>query len=475
MPCCYHDRILLFTHPNKKESLILGPLQKKMMSLLPFDPYMIAGFLKSDVWRFPTKSLPYTQAVAIRVIRIILLCIQQFSDDKCYLRASALTFFSLISIVPVLAMVFGIAQAFGFEQLLEDILYDKFPGQSDVLSQGIEFANNLIEKTRGGALAGVGLIVLIWSVIKVLGNIEASFNDIWEIKKSRVFIRKVTDYVSIVLICPLLFILSNSITIIIKTQIEHIFEKFLFLGFFRPFVFFGFKLTPFILMWFLFTAMYMFMTNTKVKFTSALLAGVVAGTAFQLLQWGLIAFQVGVARYNAIYGSFAAFPLFLFWLQYSWLILLVGAEISFAHQHVAEYEFAPDTEKISKAFRNKLCLYVSYVFLKEFKNGNTPLKAVEISGQTEIPIRLTVKILDILVRSKIINETRDNCSDELVYQPARDIHSYSLKSVLDAINTHGTDKIPLAHTDAYDKLTEAIEKIDDSISTSGGNVKLCDI
>lgn len=453
----------------------MNTIQKHMLRQLPFEPSDITKFMKYDLWRFQTKSMPPPKAILIKFVRILFLCVEGFRKDKCYLHASALTFFSLISIVPVLAMVFGIAKGFGFEKLLENELYEKFPGQTEVLSQGIEFAKNLITNTKGGALAGIGLILLIWSVIKVLGHIESSFNEIWEITKSRSLIRKFTDYISIVIICPLLFTLSNSLTIIIKTQIEHVIQKFIILGIFTPFIFVGFKLVPFILIWTLFTAIYMFMTNTKVKFSSALTAGVVSGTAFQIFQWGLIEFQVGVARYNGIYGSFAAIPLFLFWLQFSWIIMMIGSEIAFAHQHIDEYEFAPDAASINTAYKNKLSLFATKICVTDFQKGNTPLTASEISTKSGIPIRLCRKILKELAVSKILSETRDNSTDELVYQPAKDIHSLTIKYILDAINTCGTASLPVPETEFLKKITEAVEKMDHAIENSDGNLLLCDI
>ena len=400
---------------------------------------------------------------------------RRFSKDDCQLHASALTFFSLISIVPVLAMTFGIAQGFGFEKMLENLLYERFPGQEKILAQGIEFANNLLQRTRGGALASIGLVGLIWSVVKVLGNIEASFNDIWDIRKSRPMLRKITDYLSIILICPMLFILSNSLALLIKTEIDMVIHKFSMLGVFSPFFSVGFKLVPLILMWTLFTSIYMFMTNTKVNFKSALLAGILAGTVFQFFQWGLIAFQVGVGRYNAIYGSFSAIPLFLIWLQVSWLILLAGAEVAFAHQHIHEYELEPDTRHISRELQDKLALFITHFISKKFISGETPLNENNIASQTGIPIQLTRRILVQLVSGGILSETFNDHNNAKVYQPARDIHQFSIKFVLDAITHFGSDTIPLPDSETFQSISRLVDNLNDILSTSEANQKLTDI
>jgi len=307
------------------------------------------AFFKTDIWRIRLRDLPRRKAFAIKQLRILFLTLHGFSYDKCPLRASALTFYSLLSIVPVAALAFGIAKGFGFAKRLETLLYEKLPGQEDVLTQVIAFANSLLENTKGGVIAGIGIAVLFWSLIKVLSHIESSFNAIWEIKKHRSIGRKISDYLSIALICPILVIMSSSVTVFITTQIKHITEKVALLGMFSPIIFFFLKLLPYGLIWILFTTIYIFMPNTRVNFSSGIIAGVFAGTLYQIVQWAYINFQVLVAKYNAIYGSFAALPLFLIWLQISWLIVLFGAEISFSYQNVHTHEFDPMARKITPA------------------------------------------------------------------------------------------------------------------------------
>lgn len=432
-------------------------------------------FLPTEIWRIRTESLSPFKAGMVRFLRTLLVSIKRFSDDNCRLHASSLTFFSLISIVPVLAMTFGIAQGFGFEKMLETLLYEKFPGQEQILSQGFAFAHNLLEKTRGGTLAGIGLAGLIWSVIKVFGHIESSFNTIWNIKKSRPIVRKFTEYLSMMIICPILFILSNSLTLFIKSELDIIIQKFSILGFVGFLFQAGLKLSPFILLWVLFTFLYMFMTNTKVHFKSALLAGVLAGTIFQFVQWGFIAFQVGVARYNAIYGSFSAIPLFLIWMQLSWLILLAGAEAAFAHQHIREYERETDTTKISRATRDKLALFVTYFLAKKFQGGETPLTIDDLSSQTGISIHLLCHILEDLVSGGVISETREDEGGAFVYQPARDICQFTIQFVLDAINHHGTNDLPILETPELKSISQCLDQIGHLVQKSESNRLLIEI
>ncbi|MFH2218870.1 MAG: YihY/virulence factor BrkB family protein, partial [Pseudomonadota bacterium] len=262
----------------------------------------VIDFFKTGIWRVRLRDLPRRKAFFIKQLRILFLTIQGFNHDKCPLRASALTFYSLLSIVPVAAMAFGIAKGFGFAKRLENLLYEKLPGQEEVLTQVIAFANTLLENTKGGVIAGIGIAVLLWSVIKVLSHIEGSFNAIWEIRKHRSIGRKITDYLSIMLICPFLLIMSSSVTVFITTQIKHITEKVALIGLFSPIIFFFLKLIPYGLVWVLFTTIYIFLPNTRVDFRSGIVGGVFAGTLYQIIQWTYINFQVLVAKYNAIYG-----------------------------------------------------------------------------------------------------------------------------------------------------------------------------
>ena len=435
----------------------------------------IINFLKTDIWRIRLKDLPRKKSFFIKQLRIILLALRGFNEHKNRLRASALTFYSLLSIVPVVAMAFGVAKGFGSDKSLEKQLLEKFPGQEDVLMQVTGFARSLLEETKGGMIAGIGVAVLFWIVIKLLSNIEHSFNDIWGVKESRSTARKITDYISIMLICPILIIMSSGITVFIVTQITLITERFAFLGFFSPLIFFMFKLVPYCILCGAFTFIYIFMPNTKVNFKFGLIAGVIAGTTYQAAQWVYINSQVGVAHYNAIYGSFAALPLFLIWLQISWLIVLFGAEISFALQNIDTYEFEPDCSRVSSSFKKLLSLQTTHLLINNFSNGHKPLTANQISHSLEIPIRLVNQILYELVECGVAVETKTEEDQEFAYQPARTINVLTIKYVIDALEQRGTDNIPVAQTEELKTLSETLQTFNDTIEKSPANRLLKDI
>jgi len=435
----------------------------------------IVDFIKTDIWRISLKDLSRMKSFFIKQLRTVLVAIRGFDEDKCLLRASSLTFYSLLSIVPVVAMAFGIAKGFGFESLLEKQLFEKLPGQKEVLVQVVDFARALLENTKGGMIAGIGIIVLLWSVIKLLGHIESSFNEIWGIKKSRTAARKFSDYLSIMLISPIFVVVSGSVTIFITTQITHITETVSLLWVFSPFIIWILKLLPYFLIGALFTIIYLLMPNTKVNFKPGVIAGMIAGASYVVLQWGYINFQVGIAKYNAIYGSFAALPLFLIWLQLSWLIVLFGAEISFAIQNVDTYEFEHDCQGISPALKKLLSLQIVHSMVKAFSNGEMPLTASRISSVHEIPIRLVRRILYELADSRIISVTHIGESMEPAYQPARDTNLLTINYIIEALEQRGDDNIPFAQSRELRALSDALEEFRNTIEKSPTNRLLKDI
>ncbi len=435
----------------------------------------ITNFVKNDMWRIRRRKLPPGKSFFLTVLRVVALSVRGFDEDKCQLRASALTFYSLISIVPVAAMAFGIAKGFGIDKILQQELRNRFAGQEEVLQKIIVFSESLLKSTSGELIAGIGLLLLFWAVIRMLGQIEDALDEIWGIKEQRSFGRKFSDYLSIMLVCPVILILSSSLTIFITTQIKAILEKVAILGTLSPLVLFLLRLLPYTLLWGLFTFVYIFMPNTKVRLVSGLLAGIIAGTIFEFVQWAYISSQVGVAQYNAVYGSFAALPLFLVWLQLSWLIVLYGAELSFAHQNVDTYEFEPDALQASHRLKILLSLQVSQFIISRFVNSESPPGARLISHELEIPVRLVNEILFALVHSNIITATEPGKDGERGFVPARDINTLTVQYVIEAMNKRGINDMPFAHTPEYEALSATLAGFEDCMGKLPANKLIKDI
>jgi membrane protein len=435
----------------------------------------VLRFLNADIWRLEAHKLTRKQSFWLKQLRILLLTLRRFNLDKCELRASALTFYSLLSIVPVVAMAFAVAKGFGIEKMLGDQLMAKLEGQQEVAERIIGFAQSLLENTKGGALAGVGIVVLFWTIIKVLGNIESSFNDIWGVKTPRALGRKLADYLSVMLICPVLIILAGSITVLLTTRITSMLEQLSFLGYLANLLIALLKLLPYGVIWLVFTFIYVFMPNTKVEMKSALWGGILAGTVYQLVQLAYIKFQIGVSNYGAIYGSFAALPLFLAWLQLSWLIVLLGAEASFAHQNVATYEFEQDCLTVNPRFKRMTALAVMALCIKNFAQAQNPSTDREIARKLEVPIRLVRSVLSDLKEARLLSEVCGEHPDDISYQPACDIQGLTVAEVNNRLDTQGLGAVPIAESPDVEKLRETLKRFQEMNEQSSANLQLRDL
>lgn len=435
----------------------------------------IIHFLTEGIWQLNKEDMPRLSGLLLRPIRVFLLTVRGYIQDGCALQASALTFYSLLSIVPVVAMAFGIAKGFGLEQRLENQLYLRFAGQEEVLSKVIGFANSLLENTKGGLIAGIGVVLLFWAAIKVLIHIENSLNHIWKVN-ARSFVRKFTDYLTIMIISPLLVIVSSSANVFITTQVKAITGKLALLEAASPLIYTSLKLLPFGLVWLLFFMIYMIMPNTQVRFLSAVIAGVVAGTIYQLTQGVYISAQVLVSKYNAIYGSFAALPLFLIWLQLSWMIVLLGAEIAYAHQHVSHYSMATDYLKTTPDFRRRYALHILRLIIQQFQKGDPPLSLDDISERLKAPLLLVEQLTEHLCQGGLISKVEGKKGNgAYAYQPARDIHTITIASVMDALDKRGEKHFPVENDDDFAVVSKAVEDVRKEMERSKANQLVKDL
>jgi membrane protein len=432
----------------------------------------VTNFIQTDIWRMRLRDHSRGKSFFIRFLRIVVLAVRGFNENKCKFRASALTFYTLLSIVPVIALMFGIAKGFGLQERVAAQILEKMQGQEEVAQKVIAFANSLLDKTSGGVIAGVGVVFLFWTIISLLSNIEGSFNDIWGIVKPRTFGRKFSDYLVTMLVCPILLAIAGGATIFLSGQIQTLTEKIPMLKDFGPVFWVLMKLLPYLTIWISFTFIFIFMPNTKVRFVSGLIAGIVAGTLFQLIQWAYVNFQVQITTRYAVYGSFAAMPLFLLWLQISWLIVLFGAEVSFAHQNVETYEFEPDCLSASHSFKTLLSLFITQRLVHRFCEGEKPSEASGLSHELEIPVRLVRQLLYDLSESGVLSEVKKGEDKELAYQPAIDADKITVKFVIDRLEQRGTSSIPVFRSAELDKLSDCLRQFDATLEKSPANVLL---
>ena len=428
----------------------------------------------AKIWRIRRKEVSRRHWFLLKQARVLLLTVRGLTRDRWQLRASALTFYSAMSVIPILALVFGIAKGFGFQETVQSQLYERFPGQEEIITRIVQFAHTFLETTKGGTVAGVGLVFLFWAVFQTMFQIEKAFNIIWGIQRPRSLGRRISDYLAIMIIGPVLFIVSSAATVFVATEVELFAQRIEVLALLYPAIFFMLKFLPFCVLWFLFTLLYIFMPNTKINIYSGIVGGIVAGTAYQAFQWGYITLQIGVSKYNAVYGSFAAIPLFLLWLKFSWMIVLFGAELSCAHQNVDGLDWDPETERISHSFKRLMALRIVHLLVRVFSESGRKIDAREIARHIEAPIPLVNGVLYDLAESGVVSVISGDEDGQVAYQPARDPDLITVKFVIDAIEENGAG-IPIKPTEELEKLMESLSALDRVVADCPANQRLKDL
>ncbi|MBR06729.1 MAG: ribonuclease BN [Rickettsiales bacterium] len=435
----------------------------------------IQQFIEEDLWKIKIKTLPKRKAFLFQQLRIWVITISEFNKDKCGEKASALTYFSLISFVPVIAMAFGIAQSFGLDDYLERELQNYFNGQDDVYIFVKGFSDKMLANTSGGVITGISTVFLFYAVGRLLNNIEMSFNSIWNTKKGRTLKRKVTDYMSVILLGPIILIMSSSATVYITTSIESLTESISFIGFFKPVILFLIKLIPYTLIWFLLFLFYLVFPNTTVKLKPALIAGILAGTVYQIVQLLWVKGQVYLTTYSVVYGTFAALPLFLIWLQLSWTILLFGAEFAFAVQSVGTWAY--DNEKLTMNLKTKrkMTLLVLRKIVRHFEKYDDSISFEQICEELEVPRRFIREVLEDLVHSKLVRRL-NNESEEEILMPGMDIHKMDIYTVYDRLQDIGMGSLPQAYqNEGFKEIEHIIDDIDESFRSAQSNKKILEL
>jgi membrane protein len=388
----------------------------------------IFAFLQHDIWNDPPEA-GRLQLALLRTMRVVLITASSFRNESLLLRASALSYSTLLAVVPVLAVGFSMLKGLGFHNQIELALVNYLTAeQEELTSRIIEYISN----TDFKALGALGTAVLIYAVIMMLSHVELAFNNIWGVTRSRPLVRKISDYISVLLLGPLLMIISTAV--ITSFSSHTVVQSLSNYPVFRDFFVLFNTVIPHLGLWIAFTAMYLLMPNTRVRFLPALIAGAICGSAWELAFEIYTSFNIGMARYNKIYGTFAALPIFIIWIYISWIIVLVGARISNAIQHLRTYQ--QEFRGIGASFgqRQKMGLYIMHEIARRFHEGQAPPSADRISRHLAIPPRLVQEIAQILSDHGLLREIE---GDSHIYQPAMDLSRIRAADVLDAVRDHG--------------------------------------
>ncbi|MHC4713359.1 MAG: YihY/virulence factor BrkB family protein [Planctomycetota bacterium] len=396
----------------------------------------VTRFVRETVW-LERRGVKGAWGFLWRLLRLCIMVGRGFYDDKCFLRASGLAFTTLLSLVPVLAFSFSILKGFGAEEIARDRLVDYLTLEREDIGERIEgYVDNVanyVGGTRVTALGALSLAFLLWTAIKVLSTVENSFNDIWGLARGRTLVRKVADYTSVLVITPVLIATAISVSAYLSANPLSGGGVTVTAG--RVLLRVAARLGPYLLLWAAFAAFYAFMPNTRVKFSAALVGGLVGASLWQAAFWGYATFQIGVSKYNAIYGGFAALPIFLGWLYLSWVITLFGAEVTFAYEHSETYRQHMERYNPSPAARERLALRTFLEIARAFREGRAAPDADSLAEAAGVPVRAVNDVVGVLGETELVSSI--SAGRDIAYQPGRDISQITAADVLAAVRNHG--------------------------------------
>ena len=386
------------------------------------------------MWRTRGHEVSTSKRLGLGTLKTIVLAIKGFNQNDINMRANSLTFSMMFAIVPIMALIIAIARGFGFENIIEDWLNESFLSSYNIVPTIMGFVNRYLETAQGGAFLGIGLVILLWAVYSFFRNVESSMNKIWEVEKNRSIIRQFTNYLTILIMVPILIVLSSGVSIFFNTHAGEMAVSAHFSKINEILL----KSIPWLSTCLILTLLYWIVPNTKVKPLSAITPGLLIGSIVYLLQSLSVYLIMFLSRTSIVYGTFAAIPLLLTWLQWTCLLILTGAELSYSIQNKEKLDFAADTVRMSRRYKDYLTLYICQQIIQRFEEGLTPLTANEIAQADNLPVRNVNNLLSRLTEVKILSKVMpENELEEVRYQPAMDINKITVGLVISYIEQQG--------------------------------------
>lgn len=389
------------------------------------------------LWEQNPAEMNRWHRTILRQLQTVVLVISDFFNNQCLLRASALTYYTMLSLVPLLALTFSLLKAFGVQNKLQPLILEKLNvGGGQIAEVILGYINN----TQVAKMGTFGLVFLLIAVISLLTNVEKAFNHIWGVREIRPPLRRFSDYLSVVLVAPVLIISAISMTsgLASNSLVQRLIEMQLV----GSIILLVFKITPFIFMWLAFTGLYVFMSNTRVDIRAAFVGGIVGGTLWQLAQVGYVHFQVGVGRYNAIYGTMAALPIFMVWLYLSWVIVLFGLGVCYARQNLRASGRDLRSSEISYSSFEQVAMSVMTTLAKRFIDGEQPLSHEELARRLAIPPRLCRHIVEVLERLGFVTEQCSRAGRSR-YQLGRSAEDLRISDIIHRLRDYGHEALHL--------------------------------
>ncbi len=431
----------------------------------------LVHFFTRSLWRVTEDDVSRGRYKGYNLLKITIQTVKCFIKDRVWIRAAALSYTTLFSIIPILALLFAIAKGFGFSNLMERLLRGGMV-ENSTIDMVMTFIDNYLEYAKSGVFIGVGIVMLLWAIVNLADSIEGSMNAIWDVKKERSYFRKLTDYMALFIVFPIIIILYAAVSIFMTTIYQRLAEYYLISSFVHVCI----KVAPYVLSGLIMTGLFLFIPNTKVKFKNAFIPGMITGIIFQAFLYIYIQIQMSVSSYNAIYGSFAIIPMFMLWADISWSIILFGVEMSYVSQNIEQYNFGQEVDNVSRRYHDFLCVVVMSLICKRFEQGGEPYTAAELSDAGEIPIRLTNRLLDELeLTGLILGFSADAKSETEHFVPAVDIGQISVGRLLSTLESYGCEDFKIDHTKEFGSQWSAFIRYKQEMYTKSNAILLKDL
>ena len=424
----------------------------------------ISEFIQYDIWRWTSNELEdarFTKRIGLGVLKTIILVIRGFNSKQLNMTANALTYNLVFAIIPILAMILAIAKGFGFAEMIESHLQHVIPGGSNMMPEVMGMINRYLETAQGGTFIGIGLLILIWAVYSFFRNVEQAFNSIWDVRQPRSIVRQLTIYIAVLFFVPIVIITSTGLSLIVQTTIE----SQPLLASMSEWHSTVVRLVQFVLVWLVFIWMYIAIPNTKVHFRSAVFPAVLMGTLFQLLQMLSMYVIVFLSRTSIVYGAFATIPIIMMWLQWTCLLILIGAEMSFAIQNNEQFEYEKDLEKMSRRYKDFVTLFLLNKIIQRFENDEAPYMATELAHDNNLPIRLVNQLLNRLVEVGLLRTVYVEQKEDKTYQPALDTHKITIGMVIERIDKQGLEEFIRGADEEMQSFWQRFQQLKDEHNT----------
>lgn len=434
-------------------------------------PISITKKANDILWQKDLSTLPGWQSKAIHLLRILQAVGRDLKDGMLTLRAMSLVYTTLLSLVPLLAVSFSVLKGFGVHNQIEPVLLSVLEPLGD---KGVEITGHIIgfvDNIKVGVLGFLGLGLLIYTVISLIQKIERAFNYTWRITSYRSLAQRFSDYLSVVMVGPVLIFTALGVTATISSS-----EAMTSISAIAPvgFVFKAIgKLLPYVLVIAAFTFIYILVPNTRVRFKSALLGGVIAGILWETTGWLFASFVANSTNYTAVYSSFAILIVFMIWLYLSWLILLTGSSIAYYHQHPERIANRAQILRMSCRLREKVALMAMYRIAKNFHDDKPAWDHERLAQHIDVASEALALVIDALINTGLITLGGKDCS---CYVPAHSLEHIRIKTVLDAVRA--AEETHYLHPDSLKSgeiIEQLISRIDNSVEQTLDNMTLRDL